>query len=170
MGIIRSPVSNFLIELMFFKHNFYYYLAPHIEDESKFYEILKQRNIDREQLLTIRSRQYDLVLNGREVGGGSVRIHNADVQKKVLVDILGHDANDFDFFLKALASGCPPHAGIALGIERLLATFMHRHSVRDVMAFPKSSEGRDVLTGAPCELAEEDLKVYGQVDTTTKTF
>jgi aspartyl-tRNA synthetase len=103
----------------------------------------------------VRGLHYDLVLNGMEIGGGSIRIHDAELQGHVLRDILGlsEDAieRDFGHLLKALSSGCPPHGGIALGFDRLMAILCNASSIRDVIAFPKTVGG-DLLVGSPARL------------------
>nr|XP_026485716.1 aspartate--tRNA ligase, mitochondrial [Vanessa tameamea] len=109
--------------------------------------------------LKVRSLAYDIVFNGNEVGGGSVRIHNAELQKKIL-NILNIDSNNLLHFINALKSGCPPHGGIALGIDRLMAIACRAESIRDVIAFPKTHEGKDPLSGAPNEVNDEDKKYY----------
>ncbi|ODH46078.1 aspartate-tRNA ligase [Paracoccidioides brasiliensis] len=106
---------------------------------------------------------YDLVLNGVELGGGSRRIHSAAVQDFILRDILKMPAErlaDFAHLLEALRAGCPPHAGIALGFDRLVAVMLGRESVRDVIAFPKSGKGEDLLVKCPSEMTEDSLRTY----------
>jgi len=98
------------------------------------------------------ARAYDVVLNGIELGGGSMRIHQADVQRRLfnLIGLTEEQAREqFGFLLEAFAYGPPPHGGIAFGIERLVATLVGVESIREVMSFPKSSRGGDPLTGAP---------------------
>lgn len=109
--------------------------------------------------LKVRSLAYDIVLNGNEVGGGSVRIHNSQLQEKVL-NMLNIDSSKLAHFINALKSGCPPHAGIALGIDRLMAIACKAESIRDVIAFPKTHEGKDPLSGAPNEISDDDKKYY----------
>ncbi|XP_045446513.1 aspartate--tRNA ligase, mitochondrial [Melitaea cinxia] len=109
--------------------------------------------------LRVRSLAYDIVLNGNEVGGGSVRIHNAELQEKIL-QMLNIETSNLHHFINALKSGCPPHAGIALGIDRLIAIACNAESIRDVIAFPKTHEGKDPLSGAPNEVNDEDKKYY----------
>ena len=106
---------------------------------------------------------YDLVLNGIELGGGSRRIHHAALQQIVLRDVLRLPParlRDFDHLLEVLRAGCPPHAGFAIGLDRLVAVMLNRASVRDVIAFPKSGRGEDALVGAPAPLGEEVLEKY----------
>jgi len=107
-----------------------------------------------------RSYQMDLVLNGCEVGGGSLRIHDAQVQEKIF-DLIGFDAKQKKYFshiLEALDYGAPPHGGIAPGIERLLAILLAEENIREVVAFPKSGDARDLTVGAPSEIGVDQLK------------
>jgi len=109
----------------------------------------------------VRSRAYDLVLNGVEVGGGSVRIHNISMQEEMfrLLGISREDAEKkFGFFLEALRYGAPPHAGIAIGFDRLVAIMVGVESIREVIAFPKTQNATCPLTGAPSETDEAQLK------------
>ncbi|MDO8987769.1 MAG: aspartate--tRNA ligase, partial [Coriobacteriia bacterium] len=100
--------------------------------------------------LEMLSYSYDLIINGYEIGGGTLRIHDADLQMKVL-ERLGHSAEEaraqFGFLLEALSFGAPPHGGIALGLDRLIMILAGASSIRDVIAFPKTSSGSDPLTG-----------------------
>ena len=114
----------------------------------------------RSRPLECRSLHYDLVLNGQEVGGGSVRIHSMEDQMFVLDNVLKADVSELKHLLEALNSGCPPHAGIALGLDRLVAILTKSNSIRDVIAFPKSSEGKDVMSGAPANITEEQKHYY----------
>lgn len=106
---------------------------------------------------------YDLVLNGIELGGGSKRIHDARVQEYVFRNILRLDDErvaQFSYLLDALRAGCPPHAGIALGFDRLCAEMLRRETIRDVIAFPKNGKAVDMMVGSPSKLADEQLKEY----------
>lgn len=105
-------------------------------------------------------QHYDLVLNGQEVAGGSIRVHDADLQQFIFNDILKLDHRTFDYFIKALASGCPPHGGIALGLDRLIALLLNRKSIKDVIAFPKSNVGRDLMSDSPHEIDSVTKRMY----------
>ncbi|MDO9354312.1 MAG: aspartate--tRNA ligase [Solirubrobacteraceae bacterium] len=113
---------------------------------------------------SLRSRAYDLVVDGSELGGGSIRINDPAVQSRVL-EILGIDADEaqdrFGFLLDALKYGAPPHGGIAFGIDRIAATCAGRESIRDVIAFPKTATGGDPLTGAPDAVDAKQLRELG---------
>ncbi|KAK0753844.1 aspartyl-tRNA synthetase-like protein [Schizothecium vesticola] len=106
---------------------------------------------------------YDLVVNGVELGGGSRRIHVAKMQEYVMREILemtDEGVGQFSHLLDALRAGCPPHAGFALGFDRLVAVFTHTNSVRDVIAFPKSMKGEDLMVGSPGLITAEQQKTY----------
>jgi len=108
----------------------------------------------------LRSRAYDLVVDGSELGGGSIRNHDPDVQRRVF-EAIGLDEEEaerrFGFLLEALRYGAPPHGGIAFGIDRIVALLAGRDSIRDVIAFPKTASGSDPLTGAPAPVDDEQL-------------
>ncbi|CAH8672465.1 unnamed protein product [Schistosoma margrebowiei] len=103
---------------------------------------------------------YDLVCNGQEVGGGSIRIHNPEVQRYIFTEILKENSCEMEYFLTALNSGAPPHGGIALGLDRLIAIFVNAKSIRDVIAFPKAADGKDLLCGTPTMVDDEILSQY----------
>jgi aspartyl-tRNA synthetase len=113
--------------------------------------------------LAVTGEHYDIVLNGVELGGGSRRIHSAAMQEYVLREILKMSEErlgDFKHLIDVLRIGCPPHAGIALGFDRLVAVMLGRESVRDVIAFPKSGGGEDLLVRSPTKLTTEQLRTY----------
>ena len=116
--------------------------------------------LDKEPL-KVRSRSYDLVLNGNEVASGSIRIHERDIQERIFQALqLGAEEvkNRFGFFLEALNYGAPPHGGIALGLDRIVTTMVGGQSIREVIAFPKTQSGTCPLTGAPSEVSDEQLE------------
>ncbi|WP_208027863.1 aspartate--tRNA ligase [Rhabdothermincola sediminis] len=119
---------------------------------------------DPARLLAVRSQAYDLVLNGWELGSGSVRIHRADVQRTVF-SLLGIDDAEatrrFGFLLDAFRFGAPPHAGFAFGIDRLVALLAGEENIREVIAFPKTQSGVDPLTGAPSAIDPAQLEELG---------
>jgi aspartyl-tRNA synthetase len=112
----------------------------------------------------VKAKAYDLVLNGYEVGGGSIRIHNPDVQAQVF-KVLGMEIEQaherFGFLLDALKLGAPPHGGIALGIDRWTMILAGTANIRDVIAFPKNKQARDLMTGAPASVERRQLKELG---------
>lgn len=106
---------------------------------------------------------YDLVINGIELGGGSRRIHSAEMQEFVMRDILKMSAErlaEFSHLLDVLRAGCPPHAGIALGFDRLIALMLGRSSMREVIAFPKTGKGEDALVKSPGMISDKTLERY----------
>ena len=110
------------------------------------------------------ARAYDMVFNGSELGGGSIRIHSKEVQSRVF-EVLGIDAEEaeqkFGFLLTALSYGAPPHGGIALGLDRIVATLLRLESIRDVIAFPKTASASALMEKAPSEVSEAQLKELG---------
>jgi aspartyl-tRNA synthetase len=113
---------------------------------------------------SVLSDAYDVVLNGSEIGGGSIRVHDRDVQRR-LFELIGMDEataeQKFGFLLRALRLGAPPHGGIALGLDRLVMLLAGEGSIREVMAFPKTATGADPLTGAPAPVDEAQLSELG---------
>ena len=119
---------------------------------------------DQEELLTLRSRAYDLVVNGEELGGGSIRIHDCDVQRKIFQALGLSEAEvqeKFGFFLRALVYGAPPHGGIALGMDRVVAKILDTPSIREVIAFPKNRNAYCPLTEAPSPVARAQFAELG---------
>jgi aspartyl-tRNA synthetase len=109
----------------------------------------------------VRAKAYDLVLNGSEIGGGSIRIHDAGLQRRIftLLNISDEDARTrFGFFLEALEYGTPPHGGIALGLDRVIAILAAEASIREVIAFPKTAAAVDLMSDAPSAVDARQLK------------
>uniref|UniRef100_A0A8D0HMI1 Aspartyl-tRNA synthetase 2, mitochondrial n=1 Tax=Sphenodon punctatus TaxID=8508 RepID=A0A8D0HMI1_SPHPU len=126
------------------------FTAPHPSDADLLYT----------EPAKVRSQHYDLVLNGSEIGGGSIRIHNAKQQRFVLEAVLKEDTELLSHLLEALEYGAPPHGGIALGLDRLICLITGASSIRDVIAFPKSFKGRDLMSNAPDYIVPEELEPY----------
>ncbi|XP_015687489.1 aspartate--tRNA ligase, mitochondrial [Protobothrops mucrosquamatus] len=126
------------------------FTAPHPLDEHLLYSDPRQ----------IRGQHYDLVLNGNEIGGGSIRIHNAKQQRFILETVLKEDTELLFHLLEALECGAPPHGGIALGLDRLICLLVGGSSIRDVIAFPKSFKGRDLMSNAPDYVDPQELEPY----------
>ena len=109
----------------------------------------------------IRSRAYDITLNGVEIGGGSIRIHRGDIQDQVFKLLkLEEDEieSKFGFLMKALSYGAPPHGGIALGFDRIMMFLLNTESIRDVIAFPKTQRASCLMTEAPSNVSEDQLE------------
>jgi aspartyl-tRNA synthetase len=115
-------------------------------------------------LMSIRANSYDLVLNGFELSSGSIRIHKADIQRKVFeyLNISPEDQQaKFGHMLEAFKYGTPPHGGFAPGIDRTVMLLENEPNIREVIAFAKTGEGRDVMMGAPSEISERQMKELG---------
>jgi aspartyl-tRNA synthetase len=112
----------------------------------------------------VRANAYDLAMNGVELGGGSIRIHDRDLQSQMF-DLLGFTKEEaqaqFGFLMNAFEYGAPPHGGLAFGLDRLVATMGGSESIRDYIAFPKNNSGRDTMIDAPSPLYEKQLKELG---------
>ena len=112
----------------------------------------------------MRAKAYDIVLNGTELGGGSVRIHQDDIQEKMF-EVLGFTKEraheQFGFLLDAFKYGVPPHAGLAYGLDRLVMHMVHADSIRDVIAFPKVKDASCLMTESPSVVSEQQLEELG---------
>ena len=120
-----------------------------------------------EELLSLRSRAYDLIMNGEELGGGSIRIHDRAVQRKIFAALGLSDEETqtrFGFFLRAFDFGAPPHGGLALGMDRMVSMILQTPSIREVIAFPKNRSAGCPLTGAPSAVKREQLAELGLLD------
>jgi aspartyl-tRNA synthetase len=110
----------------------------------------------------VRGQHYDIVLNGVELGGGSIRIHQPDLQKKVFEQVLKIPPeiaqSRFGYMLQAFRFGAPPHGGIALGVDRLSAILCGSSNIRDVIAFPKTAKAVDLMTNSPSEVEPKQLR------------
>jgi aspartyl-tRNA synthetase len=114
--------------------------------------------------LAVRAKAYDMVLDGNEIGGGSMRIYNSALQERVfsLLAISKEEARQkFGFLLDALAYGAPPHGGIAYGLDRIVTLVVGASSIREVIAFPKTQKGTCLMTQAPSPVSEDQLQELG---------
>ncbi|WP_457640743.1 aspartate--tRNA ligase [Persephonella sp.] len=136
------------------------FTSPKEEDIDRLDEAIQNKEL----ALSFKSRAYDLVLNGEEIGGGSIRIHSSEVQKKVfeLLGISDEEAEEkFGFLINALKYGAPPHGGLAFGLDRIIALMTNSESIREVIAFPKTQKGICPLTEAPDFVKDEQLEELG---------
>ncbi|KYM92890.1 Aspartyl-tRNA synthetase, mitochondrial [Atta colombica] len=116
--------------------------------------------------LKVRGLHYDLVMNGSEIAGGSIRIHDANLQKQIL-GMLNIDETKLSHMLEALTYGAPPHGGIAIGLDRFICVLCNEKSIKNVIAFPKTMEGRDLMSGAP-DIISDELKILYHIQTVDK--
>ena len=111
---------------------------------------------------SVRGQHYDIVVNGVELGGGSIRIHQPELQKKVFEDVLKIEPevveSRFGYMLKAFEYGAPPHGGIAFGLDRMVTILAQRQSIRDVIAFPKNQKGQEMMTSSPGVATDRQLR------------
>ena len=132
------------------------FCSVHPEDREKF--------MTGNDLLSIRANAYDLVLNGYELSSGSIRIHNSDEQKQVF-NLLGIPEETqqlkFAHMLEAFKYGAPPHGGFAPGIDRIVMILQNEPNIREVIAFPKTGEGKDLMMGAPSEMPVKQITELG---------
>ena len=154
LWIVDFPLLEWDDETQRFYAMHHPFTAPKPEHEALFYSDKK------EDLEKVCANAYDFVLNGTELGGGSIRIHNADVQKRMF-EVLGIGAEEaeykFGFIINAFKFGAPPHGGLAFGFDRVCALFGGSDSIRDYIAFPKNNQGRDVMIDSPSEIDQIQL-------------
>ncbi len=131
------------------------FTSPKPEDLDKFYSSIK------DEVEQVSANAYDFVLNGTEIGGGSIRIHDSEVQRRMF-EVLGYSSEEvtykFGFMINAFKYGAPPHGGIAFGFDRFCALFGGQETIRDYIAFPKNNAGRDVMLDAPSKIDEIQMK------------
>ena len=155
LWIVDFPLLEWDDETQRFYAMHHPFTAPKPEHEALFYSNRK------EDLEKVCANAYDFVLNGSELGGGSIRIHNADVQKRMF-EVLGIGPEEaeykFGFIINAFRFGAPPHGGLAFGFDRVCALFGGNESIRDYIAFPKNNQGRDVMIDSPSEIDDIQLE------------
>ncbi|VWL85699.1 aspartate--tRNA ligase [Oceanivirga miroungae] len=184
LGALRLKLANELNLIDKSKYNFLWVvdfpMFEYSEEEKRYkaqhhpFTKVKDEDIkllEENKLEDIKTDAYDLVLNGFEIGGGSIRIHDANLQSLVFDRLLidkDEQENKFGFFLEALKYGVPPHGGLAFGVDRWLMVMLNEDSIKEVIPFPKNNKGQDLLTNAPGEVdlkqLEEDLKLKKIVD------
>ena len=126
--------------------------------------IIDDQNISKQQILNLKAKAYDLVCNGHEIGGGSIRIHQPELQQKVfkLLNFTDQEIQDkFSFFIDALGYGTPPHGGIAMGLDRMAMLLAGTDAIRDVIAFPKTTSATCLMSNAPNKVSEAQLSELG---------
>ena len=155
LWVVDFPMFAFNEEEKRFEALHHPFCAPHSND------LKSEKKLSVKNLSKMRAEAYDLVLNGLEIGGGSLRIHDAMLQKKVFETIGLEDyeaKKQFGFLLEALEMGAPPHGGIAFGLDRIVMLLTGEDSIRDTIAFPKTQQARCLMTQAPSNVSENQLK------------
>jgi aspartyl-tRNA synthetase len=155
-------------------------LLSYCEEENRWnavhHPFTRPKAQDEELLLTgrlgeVRAEAYDIVLNGVEIGGGSLRIHERDLQARIFAALGINEVQQKELFghlLNAFQYGAPPHGGIALGLDRLISLLAYEESIRDVIAFPKNNRGMELMTGSPSPVDEKELRVLSIASTSKK--
>jgi aspartyl-tRNA synthetase len=137
------------------------YVATHHPFTAPLKDVSDQEYLKKGSFGEVRSQHYDLVLNGQELGGGSIRIHQPELQRHIFEEVLKIPPevveDRFGYLLKALSYGAPPHGGIAIGLDRLVAVLADTNSIRDVIAFPKTQSGQELMTGSPTPVSGQQL-------------
>jgi aspartyl-tRNA synthetase len=140
------------------------FTSPHEEDMKLLEQGVESVTDPQSTLSAVRALAYDVVLNGTELGSGSIRIHRQDIQRKIF-RALGMSEDEaksrFGFFLEALEYGTPPHGGIALGLDRIVMILAGAESLREVIPFPKTARAVDLMCDAPTPVSERQLKELG---------
>jgi len=152
LWVVDFPMFEWSDEEQRFMAMHHPFTSPCLDDLEK---------LDNDDLGHVKSVAYDIVYNGTELGGGSVRIHSPEVQKKIFkaLRLTEEDVQrKFGFMVNALQYGTPPHAGLAIGLDRWIALLAKTESIRDVMAFPKNSQAKDLMCDAPTFADEKQLR------------